>query len=134
MRSDASYPLASGRRDAARVAPVLEPSVIAGRVGATQLRRSIVSILVRFTGAPNMSSDLYDKAMPEIEASGQFPPDGLEYHVAFESGGAFRVSEIWDSKEQFEAFGQRLMPILEANGIELAGPPEIVEVYNTITR
>ncbi len=93
-----------------------------------------MSILVRFTGAPGMTADKYDGAMPSIEASGQFPPDGLEYHVAFSSGGSFRVSEIWDSMEKFEAFGQRLMPILAANGIELAGPPEIVEVHNVIKR
>ena len=93
-----------------------------------------MSILVRFTGAPGMSAEKYDATMPAIEASGQFPPDGLEYHVAFSSGGSFRVSEIWDSKEQFEAFGQRLMPILAAGGIELSGPPEIVDVHNVIKR
>ena len=93
-----------------------------------------MSILVRFTGAPSMTAALYDATMPRIEASGQFPPDGLEYHVAFDAGGSFRVSEIWDSKEQFEAFGQRLMPILSEGGIELAGPPEIVEVHNVIKR
>ena len=44
------------------------------------------------------------------------------------------VSEIWDSLEQFEAFGQRLMPILAAGGIDLFGPPEIVEIHNVIKR
>ena len=81
-----------------------------------------------------MTAEKYDGAMPRIEASGEFPPDGLEYHVAFSSGDSFRVSEIWDSKEQFEAFGQRLMPILAAGGIELAGPPEVVDVQNVIKR
>jgi len=91
-----------------------------------------MSILVRFTGAPSMTSDLYDEVLPTIEASGQFPPDGLEYHVAFTAGGSFRVSEIWGSMAQFEAFGERLMPILNAAGVELAGPPEIVEIHNII--
>lgn len=93
-----------------------------------------MSILVRFSGAPGMSGEKYDATMPSIEASGQFPPAGLEFHVAFSSGGSFRVSEIWDSKEQFEAFGERLMPILAEGGIELAGPPEIVEIHNIIKR
>jgi hypothetical protein len=93
-----------------------------------------MSILVRFTGAPGLTSTMYDEAMPRIEASGEFPPDGLAYHVAFSSGGSFRVSEIWDSMEQFEAFGPRLMPILAESGIELAGPPEIVEIHNIIKR
>jgi quinol monooxygenase YgiN len=93
-----------------------------------------MSILVRFIGAPGMTAEKYDATLPTIEASGEFPPDGLEYHVAFSSDGSFRVSEIWDSREQFEAFGQRLMPILTAAGVELAGPPEIVEVHNIIKR
>jgi hypothetical protein len=93
-----------------------------------------MSILVRFTGAPGMSAEKYDAVMPLIEASGEFPPDGLEFHVAFSSGGSFRVSEIWESKEKFEAFGPRLMPILNANGVELDGPPEVLEIHNMITR
>jgi hypothetical protein len=93
-----------------------------------------MSILVRFTAAPGMTAEKYDTTMPPIEASGTWPPDGLEYHVAFTSGGSFRVSEIWDSQEQFEAFGERLMPILAANGVELAGPPEVLEIHNIIKR
>jgi hypothetical protein len=93
-----------------------------------------MSILVRFTGAAGMTGQKYDDVLPLIEASGDFPPDGLDYHVAFESGGSFRVSEIWDSKEQFEAFGQRLMPILAENGVELAGPPEVLDIHNVIRR
>jgi hypothetical protein len=93
-----------------------------------------MSILVRFTGAPSMSADKYDEVLPLIKAAGQFPPDGLDYHVAFSAGGSFRVSEIWDSQQQFEAFGERLMPILTEHGVELAGPPEVVEIHNVIRR
>jgi hypothetical protein len=93
-----------------------------------------MSILVRFTGAPSMSAQKYDEVMPTIAAAGEFPPDGLDYHVAFTSGGSFRVSEIWDSREQYEAFGQRLMPILTEGGVELAGAPEIVEIHNVVKR
>ena len=91
-----------------------------------------MSMLVRFTGAPSLSAAKYDEMMPRIEASGEWPPDGLDYHVAFSSDGTFRVSEIWDSREQFEAFGERLMPILAEGGVELAGPPEVIEIHNTI--
>ena len=93
-----------------------------------------MSILVRFIGAPSMTAERYDAVLPTIEASGEWPPDGLEYHVAFAAGGSFRVSEVWDSREQFEAFGERLMPILTEGGVELAGPPEIIDIHNTIKR
>jgi hypothetical protein len=93
-----------------------------------------MSIVVRFTGARKATKQIYDETMPRIKASGEFPPDGLEYHVAFGPDGNLRVSEIWDSREQFEAFGKRLMPILAEAGIELAGEPEIFEVHNIIRR
>jgi hypothetical protein len=93
-----------------------------------------MSILVRFTGAPSMTAGKYDEMLPRIEAAGEYPPDGLAYHAAFVADGAFRVSEIWDSREQFEAFGQRLMPILTEGGVELAGPPEVIEIHNEIRR
>ena len=38
------------------------------------------------------------------------------------------------SCEQFEAFGERLLPILAEAGIEFSGPPEIFEVHNTVKR
>jgi hypothetical protein len=93
-----------------------------------------MSIVVRFTGAPSVTTQKYDECVSRLESQGDFPPDGLEYHVAFGSDGNFRVSEIWDSQEKFEAFGPRLMPLLAELGIELAGDPEIIEVYNVIKR
>ena len=94
-----------------------------------------MSIVVRFTGAPTVTTEMYDETLRRLEEQGDFPPDGLEYHVAFKaSDGSFRVSEIWDSMEDFEAFGARLMPILAEHGIELAGPPEVVEVHNVVKR
>lgn len=93
-----------------------------------------MSILVRFTGMPTVTTEQYDETVRRLQESGDFPPDGLEYHVAFGSEGDFRVSEIWDSREQFEAFGERLMPLLTEVGIELAGEPEILDVYNIVKR
>ena len=92
------------------------------------------SVLARFNAGPDVTSDQYDETVRRLEASGEWPPEGLAYHVAFRSEGTFRVSEIWDSREQFDAFGERLMPILSATGIELAGEPEMLEVHNIIKR
>lgn len=92
-----------------------------------------MSILVRFTTAPSMTSEKYDQSVRHLESTLEhWPADGMQYHVAFTAGGSFRVSEIWESQEKFEAFGQTLMPILAELGIGLAGEPEIVEVHNII--
>jgi hypothetical protein len=92
-----------------------------------------MSILVRFTPTA-VTTQQYDESIRRLEESGDWPPDGLEYHVAFGSEGNFRVSEIWDSREQLDAFGERLMPLLADIGVELAGPPELLEIHNIIKR
>jgi hypothetical protein len=91
-------------------------------------------VLARFTAAGNVSADQYDEAISRLEKSGDWLPDGLEYHVAFRSNGNFRVSEVWDSREQFDAFGERLMPVLKDLGIELRGAPEMLEIHNIVKR
>ncbi|HLF00075.1 MAG TPA: hypothetical protein VI540_09275 [Gaiellaceae bacterium] len=92
-----------------------------------------MSIVVRFSPT-NLTTENYDESVRRLEEAGAWPPDGLEYHVFFGSQGNLRVSEIWDSREQLEAFGERLMPILADVGIEFAGDPEIFEVHNIIKR
>jgi hypothetical protein len=89
-----------------------------------------MSILVRFT--PNEgTTDQYDETVKKLEEGGDWPPDGLDLHVAFLSDGNLAVSEVWDSKEKFEAFGERLMPVLKDVGID-PGEPAILEVHNII--
>jgi hypothetical protein len=91
-----------------------------------------MSILVRFTPA-SLTAQEYDQTVRMLEAGGEWPPDGLDFHTCFGTDGNLRVSEIWDSREQFEAFGERLMPVLAEAGIE-PGEPELLEVHNIIRR
>ncbi len=91
------------------------------------------SILARFTPTSHVTAEQYDETIRLLEKSGDWPPEGLDYHVAFKSDSKFRVSEIWDSREQFEAFGERLMPVLMDVGIE-PGKPEMLEIHNIIKR
>jgi hypothetical protein len=90
-------------------------------------------VLARFTPASNVTTEQYDETIRRLEKVGDWPPQGLDYHVAFKSNGKFRVSEIWDSREQFDAFGERLMPVLNEVGIE-PGEPEMLEIHNIIKR
>jgi hypothetical protein len=92
-----------------------------------------MSIVVRFNPT-NVTTEKYDESIRRLEEAGTWPPDGLEYHVLFGSEGNLRVSEVWDSREQLEAFGERLMPILADIGIEFSADPEIFEVHNIVKR
>ncbi len=88
-----------------------------------------MSIVVRFH-PDGMTAEKYDASNQALEEAGlQWPPEGLDYHVCFGSDGDLRVSEIWDSREQFEAFGEQLMPVLTKVGIEFSGAPEIFEAH-----
>jgi len=91
-----------------------------------------MSMLVRFTPS-SLTSQQYDESIQRLEEQGDFPPDGLDFHVCFGTDGNLRVSEIWDSQEQFQAFGERLMPILQDAGID-PGQPEMLEIHNLIKR
>jgi hypothetical protein len=91
-----------------------------------------MSVLIRFTPA-SLTAAQYDESIQRLQAAGSWPPDGLDYHVCFGSDGALRVSEIWDSREQLAAFGERLMPILADIGIE-PGQPELMEIHNIVKR
>ena len=92
-----------------------------------------MSIVVRFNPT-NVTTEKYDESLRRLDEAGTWPPDGLEYHVLFGSEGNLRVSEVWDSREQLEAFGKRLMPILADIGIEFSADPEIFEVHNIVKR
>ena len=91
-----------------------------------------MSVLIRFAPA-SLTAAQYDESVRKLEEAGDFPPDGLEYHVCFGTDGNLHVSEIWDSREQLEAFGERLMPVLAEVGIE-PGEPQIIDIHNIVRR
>jgi hypothetical protein len=92
-----------------------------------------MSIVVRFNPT-SLTAAKYDESVQRLEAEGMWPVEGCEYHICFGSVGDLKVSEVWDSREQLQAFGERLMPLLSEVGIEFSGEPEIFEVHNTFRR
>jgi hypothetical protein len=90
-----------------------------------------MSILVRFPST-SMTTEQYEQVKKQVSENGPFPPDGMEYHVCFGPEGNRRVSEIWASREQFEAFGERLMPAIQEAGMEMETEPEVLEIYSQI--
>lgn len=91
-----------------------------------------MSVLIRFAPA-SLTAAQYDESIRKLNEAGDWPPDGLDYHVCFGGEGNLNVSEIWDSREQLEAFGARLMPVLAEVGIE-PGEPKVIEIHNVVKR
>jgi hypothetical protein len=73
----------------------------------------------------------YAEALKQLEAAGQGAPKGRTLHVGLESDGEIQVFDIWESEEEFEAFGPVLMPILEGLGVQV-NPPMVAKVANVI--
>jgi hypothetical protein len=87
-----------------------------------------MSILVRFPPS-NVTKETYDAVRKALTDAGDWPADGCEIHVCFGPENDVRVSEIWESQEKLDAFGEKLQPRMEEAGIQLAGEPEILGVH-----
>jgi hypothetical protein len=87
-----------------------------------------VSIVVRYRPT-GLTREQYADVSRRMEEAGAWPPDALEMHVLFGSDGDLRVSEIWDSEEQWRAFRDQMLPVLTDVGVQMAGEPEVFQVH-----
>jgi hypothetical protein len=78
-----------------------------------------------------LTAEQYGEVLSRLEAAGQGAPKGRRHHFAFGDESSLMVVDIFDSQEDFAAFGEVLMPILEELGIE--GEPGLLELHNSIT-
>ncbi|MEQ1762160.1 MAG: hypothetical protein ABL984_03335 [Pyrinomonadaceae bacterium] len=88
-----------------------------------------MAVVVRFapTGLTEAS---YAECLTKLDAAGAGSPAGRLFHVCFGDKDNLRVSDIWDSRESFEQFSQKLGPILGELGVK--GEPEFIEIHNII--
>ena len=89
-----------------------------------------MAILLRFT-PQGFTAAKYDECVKRLAEAGAGNPAGRLYHVCFGDKDNVSVSDIWDSTESFERFGQTLKPIMQELGID-PGEPAILEVHNII--
>lgn len=90
-----------------------------------------MAVLVAFNPA-GMSKAVYMEMMRRLEAEVRpWPPKGLIMHVCYGSAERVRVVAAWESREDFEAFRNLVMPTIGEVGAE-PGPPEVSEVHNVI--
>ena len=95
-----------------------------------------MSIVVCFKPTA-LTAATYDESTRQLEEAGVDPrPQGLDRHICFGTDGNLQVLEIWDSREQFVAFGEQLsqLPVLAELGIEFSAPPEIFDVHRIVER
>jgi hypothetical protein len=89
-----------------------------------------VPILIRYA-PPGLTAALYDQVSEKVQATLEWPPDGLIAHVAFGPDAQMRVSEVWESQEKLEAFQEGLMPLLQEAGVDVEGEqPETFDIHS----
>ncbi|SRR5258705_2692056 len=73
----------------------------------------------------------YDEVVKQLDAVGAGSPKGRSHHVCYGDPNNLHVTDVWDSMEEFQAFGQSLLPIMSSLGVD-PGQPDIQEVHNII--
>jgi hypothetical protein len=91
-------------------------------------------MLVRYA-PPGLTAAQYDQVSEKVQATLDWPPDGLIAHVAFGPDGQMRVSEVWESQEKLDAFQEGLMPLLQEAGVDVeAEQPETFDIHSVETK
>lgn len=78
-----------------------------------------------------MTRSEYDEIIVRLDKAGAGSPKGRTHHSCFGGDDSLMVYDVWDSQEDFEAFGGTLMPILGEMGVD-PGQPDIMPIHNVI--
>jgi hypothetical protein len=73
----------------------------------------------------------YDNVLKQLEQAGAGfgSVPGRTFHCAMEVDGAIHVFDVWESMEQFQKFGETLLPIMKKVGVD-PGQPQVMTVHN----
>jgi len=78
---------------------------------------------------PGVTQDQYDE-MGSILAGGA-PPTGILYHACGPIGGAWRISDLWESQEKFDHYvDERLLPAMRSVGGPEPSRREVIETHH----
>jgi hypothetical protein len=89
-----------------------------------------MSFVVKFKPA-GFTAARYLETVKQLEAAGAGAPKGRSYHVSYGDANAVDITDVWDSMEDFQAFGQTLVPIMNSLGVD-PGKPEVQEIFGII--
>jgi hypothetical protein len=84
-----------------------------------------------YSAPTGFTQDVYDEAVRQLEQAGagfgKVP--GRTFHCAMEAGGTIQVFDVWESMEQFQKFGETLLPIMSKLGAD-PGEPQGAAIHN----
>jgi hypothetical protein len=77
------------------------------------------------------TTEKYDTVIRQLEAAGAGNPKGRTHHSAFGPADSLMVYDVWNSQEEFEAFGETLIPIMKEQGVDV-GQPDVMPIHNIV--
>jgi hypothetical protein len=88
--------------------------------------------------SPSLTREKYEESVrrltggkSRLESPADWPVEGLLVHAAGQGEKGFRVVDVWESEDTFRRFGEKLMPILQAVGVE--GEPEVYQAHTFVS-
>jgi hypothetical protein len=102
-----------------------------GRNRTPKIQEAAMSLMAiyRSTGVDRAK---YDAVINELDSKRTAEPGAIVHLAGFLGPDEICVVDVWESREQFEKFGERLRPVLQKHGIP-EQTPEIVELYGLIS-
>jgi hypothetical protein len=91
-----------------------------------------VALGIYFFDVKNMPADKFREVHRRLDAIGQANPPGRTFHAGFHVDGVIQVFDVWETEQDFAAFGEHLMPILAELGID-PGEPQISPIELMVT-
>jgi hypothetical protein len=85
---------------------------------------------IQFTPT-GMSRTVYEEVHRKLAEAGYGDPAGRTVHVGFGDPEGLEVLDVWESMEQFQQFGEQLLPVLAELGVD-AGEPRVTEVARLV--
>jgi hypothetical protein len=88
--------------------------------------------------SPALTQAVYEESVKRltggkarVTSPSDWPVEGLLVHVAGQGPNGFRVVDVWESEAAFQQFGEKLLPILKAIGVE--GAPEVYPAHTVVS-
>jgi hypothetical protein len=91
-----------------------------------------VAVVLDFEDA---TLDQYDQVVQKMgfQPGGAGAPGGL-FHWVTETPNGFRVNDVWETREQFEAFADaKIGPLSQEAGMTTPPTTEFYEIHNHLT-
>lgn len=88
--------------------------------------------IAMYFNPPSFNAAQYDEVDAALEDAGARTPAARTVHVCFGAGDHLQIFDVWESQEEFDKFGETLMPILAERGIN-PGEPMAAPVHSIIS-